>query len=36
MNNTEGAFVIGGDFSKGEGHDRDSLIVMQGGTETAR
>ena len=30
MNNTEGAFVIGWDFSKGEGHDRDSLIVMQG------
>ena len=30
MDNSEGSFVIGWDFSKGEGHVRDTLIVMQG------
>ena len=31
MDISEGSFVIGWDFSKGEGHVRDTLIVMQGG-----
>lgn len=31
MNETLGSFVIGYDFSKGEGHVRDTLVVMQGG-----
>lgn len=30
MDISEGSFVIGWDFSKGEGHARDTLIVMQG------
>lgn len=30
MDTSEGSFVIGWDFSKGEGHVRDTLIVMQG------
>lgn len=30
MDISEGSFVIGWDFSKGEGHERDALIVMQG------
>lgn len=30
MDISEGSFVIGWDFSKGEGHVRDTLIVMQG------
>ena len=30
MDISEGSFVIGWDFSKGEGHDRDALVVMQG------
>lgn len=30
MDISEGSFVIGYDFSKGEGHVRDTLIVMQG------
>lgn len=30
MGISEGSFVIGYDFSKGEGHVRDTLIVMQG------
>ena len=30
MDILEGSFVIGWDFSKGEGHVRDTLIVMQG------
>lgn len=30
MDISEGSFVIGWDLSKGEGHIRDTLIVMQG------
>ena len=30
MDISEGSFVIGWDFNKGEGHVRDTLIVMQG------
>lgn len=30
MDILEGALVIGWDFTKGEGHDRDALVVMQG------
>lgn len=30
MGISEGSFVIGWDFSKGEGHIRDTLVVMQG------
>ena len=29
MDNSNGSFVIGYDFSKGEGHVRDTLVVMQ-------
>ena len=30
MDISEGSFVIGWDFTKDEGHIRDTLIVMQG------
>ena len=30
MDISEGSFVIGYDFTNGEGHIRDTLVVMQG------